>query len=136
MKEEKRISFYLKLTAKEIFGGDPDSPTRKRGSVDARIAISAYIFNKQKRREDEKKFNLTEVGLAFDSKRDHSTIIHYLKSHNNLVQTDRNYRLKYIKFASILKEFERKQNLKEQQKLENQNCNEAVFLIRKVKSNI
>jgi len=127
-KKRKDISIIVKMAASDIFGGDPDSKTRKRECVDARIAITAYILNKQKRKEEPKKYNLTELGEAFAAKIHHATIIHYYKLHNSLIQSNRDYRLKYLQFVSILKSIDKKN----EEEMPKTICNTTTFAISKV----
>ena len=117
----------IKTIARDIFGMHPDQNTRQRKAVDARMAITAFIFENQKQ-SLKNRFSLNDVGLAFkDGNRDHSTIMHYLKTHKAFMLTNKEYQKKYNEFKILASYYGINSGIKKTF------CPNIAFEIKKVK---
>lgn len=86
------ISRELKLAVRKVFGVNIDVNTRKRVFVDAR-RIYAKILRDQG-------FSFASIG--FTLKKDHATIMHYLRYIDHIFVQDKTLFDKYIKCKDIL----------------------------------
>ena len=76
----------LKKIVNEIFFVDIDNPTRKRATVDARRAYCKILRAVG--------FSYEHIGDSIG--KDHATIIHYVKSIDNLLEYDSIFERKFI----------------------------------------
>jgi len=78
-------------TANRIFKCDVFSNNRERKNVEGRIALS-FLLRK------DYKFSLMKICEILG--KNHATIIHYLKKHNDYMDYNREYRDKFLEFYS------------------------------------
>jgi len=69
-----------------VFKCDALSNNRYRENVNGRIAISYYLRMHEK---------MTLMGIARILKKDHASVIHYLKQHQSLFKYDKEYKTLY-----------------------------------------
>lgn len=81
--------------AAQIFNADPMAENRKRKNADARFAVFAALRQRG--------MHLKEIGRIFN-KRAHATIMHGLKMHAILMETDSVYRKRYERLTFENKE--------------------------------
>lgn len=84
------------------------STNRKRNNVNGRFAVSHYLRTHEK---------MTLVSIGNSINKDHASILHYLKQHNDLYKYDRNY--KYLYDQIIIAE-----------KPEKWLCNECIYPLK------
>lgn len=77
--------------AKEVYGADPTIKTRKRRNVWARRAI--YATNPTGE-------TLSSIGQTFDQ--DHSTVIHQIRMHKDLMRFDKEYIALFDEFRKMV----------------------------------
>lgn len=99
----------IRIAVEQVTGVDLMEQTRKRPNVDAR-----YIYFHIARMYGVKNivlidgedryisYSLTEIGKSLN--KDHATVIHGCNSVDNLLKTDKEFRLTYIKCEEIIKE--------------------------------
>lgn len=75
-----------------VFDCDVNNESRERKFVYSRIALSHYLRHNSK-------MTLADIGIVIG--KIHSTIIHYLKEHDQLYKYDSDYREKYDKLKSL-----------------------------------
>jgi hypothetical protein len=83
---------YILYNASKVYDTNPLVKTRKRYTVWCRVAIAKILHN-----EDN-----TLVSIARFIKKDHATIIHYMKIHDALMKYDKEYRQLFEKFKLVL----------------------------------
>lgn len=89
---EERSDFVVAREAViAAFGVDVYAKNRTRNTVEGRMAY-AYIL---------RQIGKTLVEIGRDLKKDHTTIIHYMNSVKNLIETDASYARKYVKAREI-----------------------------------
>jgi len=74
----------------KIFGCDVFSPTRERNNVDGRMALIIFF-----RRDF--KYSLEKIGKIFG--KNHATIIHHLKRHDDYMKFNKEYRDKFLELS-------------------------------------
>ena len=79
--------------ATNTFGGNPKDNSRKRESVWCRFALWSILYGNHYS-------SLKSLGKEFN--RDHSSVLHGLRQHENLMAFDRDYQRLYDKFLSII----------------------------------
>jgi len=70
-----------------IFQGDVFTTCRERKYVDARITFSKLM--------NEQGYGCSQIGLILG--RDHSTVLHYFRKGEELIETNRTFRKRYVK---------------------------------------
>jgi hypothetical protein len=84
---------FLSEIAKKIYGADPFSPVRNRANTMARSAVSVQL----------RSHNETYHSIGNFFKKDHTSIMHAVKRHTDLVDFDPEYKNYYIKFLNETK---------------------------------
>lgn len=69
--------------------------SRRRIYCDARTMYCNYLLETYR-----KAIVLTSLGKTIN--RDHATVIHYLKVHDNLIQTCQDYKARYLRYSEFL----------------------------------
>jgi len=103
------IDLYINKVNK-VFECDVMQENRKGDNVLGRIALGNFMRNSLK---------MTFQSVADELLKNHATIIHYCKQHQNYFQYDKNYREKYNEFTK-----DERPTLKI--------CNEISFYIQKI----
>ena len=107
----KQIPYYIIALAKDVFGVWPDETSRKRQVIDCKRAVVCYLKTSQ----FNDNISLTQIGAQLGGK-DHATIIHHLKKHSHLYETDKNYQKKYDLFFRNCEAIRKKRILEKKEK--------------------
>lgn len=83
---------YVLYNASKVYDTNPLIKSRKRYTVWCRIAIARILRNEQN----------TLNSIATFIKKDHATILHYLKIHDDFLKYDKEYKQYFDKFKLVL----------------------------------
>lgn len=83
---------YVLYNASKVYNTNPLLKTKKRYAVWCRIAISRILRNEGN--------TLNSIGAFI--KKDHPTVLHYLKSHDDFLKYDKEYKMLFTKFEIVL----------------------------------
>ncbi|MES2864104.1 MAG: hypothetical protein V4666_08300 [Bacteroidota bacterium] len=78
----------------DIFSCDVSIETRERKNVDGRVAISYFLRQNSKN-------SFAKIGGLFN--KHYATVMHYVKSHDNLYKFNTNYKTKYDQMSTRYK---------------------------------